>query len=159
MKSNVSVCIFSKSHATSSLQVFLLLALGVMISRSHLSTPGSNTEVCRPLFPQPSHLAAALVRIPTSTNLTIFVFSPSYAVFWSSLSSMASSDRLFDEKSRQDAGYNNLPNTVLRPSPQHTLVLVPSSCSAFSSFALLRFGFLDSCHSLVHIGSHRSALR
>ena len=85
------------------------------MSRSHLFTPGSNTEVCRPLFPQLSHLAAALVRIPTSTYLTMLLFNPSYAVFWSSLSSMASSDRLFDEKSRQDAGYNNLPNTVLRP--------------------------------------------
>jgi len=126
---------------------------------SHLFTPGSNTEVCRPLFPQLSHLEAALVRIPTSTNPTMLLFNPSYAVFWSSLSSMASSDRLFDEKSRQDAGYNNLPNTVLRPSPQHTLVLVPFSCSGSSSFALLRFGFLDSCRSLVHIGSHRSALR
>ena len=129
------------------------------MSRSHLFTPVSNTEVCQSLFPQLSHLAAALVCIPTSTNLTMLLFNPSYAGFWSSLSSMASSDRLFDEKSRQDAGYNNLPNTVLRPSPQHTLVLVPFSCSGSSSFALLRFGFLDSCRSLVHIGSHRSALR
>jgi len=130
-----------------------------MMSRPHLFMPGSNTEVCRPLFLQLSHLAAALVRIPTSINLTMLLFNPSYAVFWSSLSSMASSDRPSDEKSRQDAGYNNQPNTVLCPSPQHTLVLVPSSCSAVSSFALLRFGFLNSCRSLVHVGSHQSALR
>jgi len=129
VKSNVSVCIFSKSHATSSLQVFLLLALGVMISRSHLSTPGSNTEVCRPLFPQPSHLAAALVRIPTSTNLTIFVFSPSYAVFWSSLSSMASSDRLFDEKSRHSQAITTYPTlSSVHPLNTHSFwfhLLVP----------------------------------
>lgn len=120
---------------------------------SHLITPELNTEVCRTLSPHLSHLAAALVRIPTSTKLTMLVFNPSYIVVLSPLSSMANFDRLFHKKSRQDAGYNNLPNSVFRPSPQHTLILGPSSCFASSSFALLRFGFLDSCRSLVvHIG-------